>query len=255
MNKKIIITAVVLSLGTAVLASCSTAKHSVADNGENGLTNISASNVSEEPKNDINEYTTESETEKMIDDSSSAELSEYSEQVSSEKKSYDERADEIEEIKNHIQRIKETYPDVDERADWALNELFNIYPNLTDEQYVEILKVRGTDFTTAKPYQEAIIAGKNDISSPRLTLEKAKSIIAENNNFDIILDEFSKVQPYPDKTGGSGVTFAIYWLNETGSEQITIILQQRQIIYGIFDADGNDVYTEYLYSGGWSARG
>jgi len=77
--------------------------------------------------------------------------------------------------------------------------------------------------------QEKIIKGEIDADSPKLTLERALSIIAEHDSFADILSEFEKVQEYPDYAGGSGISIREYWLDENGEEKILIIKEQGEI--------------------------
>ena len=88
---------------------------------------------------------------------------------------------------------------------------------LTDAQREEGERHAGTFW-----YQEMMIFGRVDPAQPKLDLETAKKICAENTDFETILEEFDKIQPYPDYIGGSGITRFEYWVDGSTNPQITI---------------------------------
>ena len=81
------------------------------------------------------------------------------------------------------------------------------------------------------PRQEKIILGEIDRHSPRLDLDTVKTVMSDNETYDDVIFEFYKIQKYPDFVGGSGVTLIYYWLDEKGSEQICVIVEQNQIFF------------------------
>ena len=96
-------------------------------------------------------------------------------------------------------------------------------------------------------YQEMMIFGRVDPAQPKLDLETAKKICAENTDFETILEEFDKIQPYPDYIGGSGITRFEYWVDGSTNPQITIYYEQKQIYGETYNEDGTPLDTELLF--------
>ena len=96
-------------------------------------------------------------------------------------------------------------------------------------------------------YQEMMIFGRVDPAQPKLDLETAKKIVAENTDFETILEEFDKIQPYPDYIGGSGITRFEYWVDGSTNPQITIYYEQKQIYGETYNEDGTPLDTELLF--------
>lgn len=91
-------------------------------------------------------------------------------------------------------------------------------------------------------------AGSESSATPktgRMTLAEAKEIIAECDDFEEVMDSLEARQT-PDFVGGSGVTLIEYWLNRSGDEKISIILEQGQVYYEHVGADGSPI-AELLY--------
>ena len=128
--------------------------------------------------------------------------------------------------------LKNNYPNVYD----ILEKCMKSYPDLSDEQYKELLEVRRSDGWLYFPYKEAVIVGERDSSSPRMTLEDAKKVIEENRDsgFAIIVYKLSEIQP-PDQTGGSGGFTTHFFLDDDGNERIVAIYvhleQQNEIHY------------------------
>ena len=78
-------------------------------------------------------------------------------------------------------------------------------------------------------------------------METAKKICAENTDFETILEEFDKIQPYPDYIGGSGITRFEYWVDGSTNPQITIYYEQKQIYGETYNEDGTPLDTELLF--------
>lgn len=137
----------------------------------------------------------------------------------------------------------------DEKIQWIAKVYKNEGKIISDEQVQKLNEL----YVSQKKnpaferllYQEGIIIGDVDPNAPKLDLATAKDIIAKCNNFEEILSEFDKVQKYPDSLGGSGVSFLVYQLSEY--EEISIIIEQRDIAYAVFNPDGTVKSTEMLF--------
>ena len=142
-----------------------------------------------------------------------------------------------ESVSEDVINFLEKYPELKKRYDKAesiLDKCMKLYPNLSDEQYKELLEVRRYDGWLTFPYQEAVIVGKIDASSPRITLDDVKRVISENSDSDFnhIVKKLFEIQP-PDQTGGGDTINDQFLLDEEGN---LIIIEyglgdHRQILY------------------------
>lgn len=119
--------------------------------------------------------------------------------------------------------------------------------NEEQRQQLEALREEGERKAGRFWYQEMVIFGRVDPAQPKLDLETAKKIIAENTDFETILKEFEKVQLYPDFAGGSGVTNIEYWGGAGTNPQIVIIYEQSQIYGETYNEDGTLLDTELIF--------
>lgn len=119
--------------------------------------------------------------------------------------------------------------------------------NEEQRQQLEALREEGERKAGRFWYQEMVIFGRVDPAQPKLELETAKKIIAENTDFETILKEFEKIQPYPDFAGGSGVTNIEYWGGAGMNVQIAIIYEQSQIYGETYNEDGTLLGTELIF--------
>ena len=142
-------------------------------------------------------------------------------------------------VSEEVINFLEKYPELKNQYDKAesiLDKCMKLYPNLSDEQYKELLEVRKSDGWLTFPYQEAVIVGKIDASSPRITLDDVKRVISENSDsgFAIIVQKLSEIQP-PDSIGGSGTHTAQFFLDDEGNERIIAVYvglgRSLQILY------------------------
>ena len=85
----------------------------------------------------------------------------------------------------------------------------------------------------------------DDSKTGRMTLAEVKEILAECDDFEEVMDSLEARQT-PDFVGGSGVTLIEYWLDRSGDEKLSIILEQGQVYYDHVDADGSPI-AELLY--------
>ena len=119
--------------------------------------------------------------------------------------------------------------------------------NEEQRQQLEALREEGEHQIGRFWYQEMVIFGRVDPAQPKLELETAKKIIAENTDFETILKEFEKIQPYPDFAGGSGVTRIEYWGGAGTNVQIAIIYEQSQIYGDTYNEDGTLLGSELIF--------
>ena len=153
-----------------------------------------------------------------------------------------------EQIVTSVDHSEEVILSADKREELA--ECFKYLGEaLTDEQLLKLDELYISQNVVPAwgrlPYQERIIIGEIDPNAPKLDLATAKDIIAKCNDFEEILSEFDKVQKYPDFVGGSGVSLLEYQLSEY--EKISIIIEQRDIAYLVYNSDGTAKSTEILF--------
>lgn len=112
----------------------------------------------------------------------------------------------------------------------VLDDEYDEYASLTETQIEQLKDLRKSFVLGSFPRKEMIIKGEIDENSPRLDLETVKNIIQNNDSFENIIDEFWRIQTYPDFIfDGSGHTVIVYLLDDKGEEQITIHLEQHMI--------------------------
>ena len=120
--------------------------------------------------------------------------------------------------------------------------------SVTSEQS-QSSKPTSDESTSSNDEQNSTSSESENTSDSKLTLSKVKDIIAENDDFQSILDEIGKIQEQPDSSGGSGITWVEYWLDESGSERIIIYDVGDLICYDTYDSEGNFIKEECLYDG------
>ncbi|MGE5404931.1 MAG: hypothetical protein ACM3PP_08325 [Candidatus Saccharibacteria bacterium] len=79
--------------------------------------------------------------------------------------------------------------------------------------------------------EEKMVKGKLSPSQARIKLDDLKKAITKKPKFQDVVDEMNSISGAPDFVGGSGVTFQEYWLDDTGSEKVVVIVEQKEIIY------------------------
>lgn len=144
------------------------------------------------------------------------------------------------------------YPELKyhDKAEDILYECMELYPDLNDEQYKELFQVRMNADWIQSPYKEAVIVGKINGSSTRMTLDDVKKVIEENSDsgFDSIVAKLAKIQP-ADSVGGSGTTTVQFFLDDDGNECIIAAYfgfgKNRQILYYHSD-EYEPLYVEKL---------
>ena len=119
----------------------------------------------------------------------------------------------------------------------------------TDEQKAQLEQLKKKEQHVFGEFQRAraVILGELAADAPRITLEQLDSMTAESESFAEVMQKLRTAQPYPDFTGGSGVTLIEYWLDDDGTEQILVTLEQQDIIYIRLDEDGKFADWRTLY--------
>ncbi|MBQ5562100.1 MAG: hypothetical protein IIT39_01760, partial [Clostridia bacterium] len=108
----------------------------------------------------------------------------YNENVLQSSTEYGEKKKECDEF---VEQFKEYYGEfISDFNEDILRQIFYTYYGigLTQEKYKEIFEIR--IFQGVKPFDERSIAGLSDGSETKLTVEKAKEIIAHNDDFESI---------------------------------------------------------------------
>lgn len=143
---------------------------------------------------------------------------------------------------------------------------YTIYFNLTDfskeqqEKLIEISKTIDGDgqYThyTNYAYKYHLITGDISETDHKLTINEAKQIIEKykEQGLDKILNEFIKIQPYPDKIIGSGLSY-IYFISDNNydnpnREVISIELVNKNISCSYYDVNERkkeELYNEHDY--------
>ena len=82
------------------------------------------------------------------------------------------------------------------------------YAGMTFDEYLEV-----SDLRFKKPWEWAVLCGQITEDSPRLTLEQARAIAAENTDYESIRAAIESIQPYEDVSnrGGEASPFVLSW--------------------------------------------
>lgn len=95
--------------------------------------------------------------------------------------------------------------------------------------------------------ERAVLNGKLDPDTERLTLDEVNEILDRCNSYDEICRELAQAQTYPDFIGGSGVTKVEYWFDDYGYQKILLILEEEDAIYVKCDDSGKITDWNLLY--------
>lgn len=106
-----------------------------------------------------------------------------------------------------------------------------------------------SDESTNSNDEQSTTSSKDESTSDStLTLSKVKAIIAENDDFSDILSKITEIGGEPDSSGGSGITWIGYWLDEDDKQEIKLYdFSQIGIYLDTYDSEGNIINTECLY--------
>lgn len=94
-------------------------------------------------------------------------------------------------------------------------------------------------------YQEYVITGETDPNATKLDIETARRIINENTEYYKILNEFRKVQKYPDEFINIHIGCRSCYNN--GNESVVVMNTMMQIYFITRDSDGNVVSKELVF--------
>lgn len=150
-------------------------------------------------------------------------------------------------VASHTASEETSSPDDESSSTWDKWNTDESELSEEQRQQLEALREEGGRYAGRFWYQEMVIFGRVDPAQPKLDLETAKKIVAENTDFETILEEFDKVQPYPDFIGGSGVTRYEYWGDAGTNPQIVIIYEQSQICGETYNEDGTLLSSELIF--------
>ena len=89
----------------------------------------------------------------------------------------------------------------------------------------------------------AELNGEIDENAPRITTEEVVQMLDDGMDFRAVLLRLHELYPYPDYTGGSGVTNTEYWLDNSGTDFILLTYEYESIVHIVQHADRTaDVY-------------
>lgn len=148
-------------------------------------------------------------------------------------------------------KLKEAYvtnPDKDTNVRTITVKVTVTYAKaLTAEQIDALnqLKRKGDRLFGEFQREEKVIRGEFPADAPRLDMDTVERIKA--SSFADICKEISKLQPYPDYIGGSGVQLTEYWFDETGKEKLLLISPQDEIWYVRCSEDGSVAEQRTIY--------
>ncbi len=91
--------------------------------------------------------------------------------------------------------------------------------------------------------RNAELNGEIDENAPRITTEEVVQMLDDGMDFRAVLLRLHELYPYPDYTGGSGVTNTEYWLDNSGTDFILLTYEYESIVHIVQHADRTaDVY-------------
>ncbi|MBQ5339116.1 MAG: dockerin type I repeat-containing protein, partial [Oscillospiraceae bacterium] len=62
-----------------------------------------------------------------------------------------------------------------------------------------------------------------------------------------VMKKLQETQTYPDYFGGSGMTLIEYWLDDSGTEKVIVILEQQELVHIRLNPDGSQNAWDLLY--------
>ena len=77
----------------------------------------------------------------------------------------------------------------------------------------------------------AQLRGELAADAPRITLAEVMEMVSSGMDFRAIKDSLYERYPDPDYIGGSGVTRVEYWLDDSGTDYIELILEQKDLVH------------------------
>lgn len=137
--------------------------------------------------------------------------------------------------------------DHSDRPSWL--QLVAEFDNLKPEQKEKIKRLmeKGNMYAGNYIREIKIIEGELSANQERVKLEQVKNSISKNKNFEAIIAELDAIHGSPDFAGGSGISRNEYWLDEAGTEKITIFIEHPGIFYSKMLDEVTVEKTEKLY--------
>ena len=261
MKKRTIALTAVMSLLMLFFSGCSGTPKTTVDNSEADIKDALTSNASEQQsksESSKSESTEQASAEKP-DNESSLSIEEI-------KELYDNRSDpdadsKLQEINENNtssfaalkSRMIQTFHYKESGNDVSLLEqLFNDYPDISDEKYNEIIQNgKNKDGNYQRyPYDEAVILGLKSGDEPNITLDEVRTICAnaadkegyERNNY--IINEIEKIH-LPEAVSSNNNTARYYKLDPEGDIN-------REICVLTFARSADITVTYYTYNNGES---
>ena len=99
------------------------------------------------------------------------------------------------------------------------------------------------------PRAKAVIKGFLAADAPRLTPDAVSQMLEASDNVNVFMKKLTDAQPYPDWYGGSGITRCEYWLDDKGTEKISVDIGNYpdRVWYSKLRTDGSIQTSQELY--------
>ena len=94
----------------------------------------------------------------------------------------------------------------------------------------------------------AQLRGELAADAPRITLAEVMEMVSSGMDFRAVKDRLQELYPYPDYVGGSGVTRIEYWLDDSGTDYIDLIVEQQDLVHVIHGSSREENLFEKLLS-------
>ena len=118
--------------------------------------------------------------------------------------------------------------------------------SIEKKQQLNKLQEKGDNLIGSFRRAEKVLLGEISKDLSRITMDEINIFIESSDSFDETMQKIENSQPYPDFEGGSGVTSVEYWMNESGSEKILVLLEQKQMFHVVCNEDGKLISCDDL---------
>ena len=85
----------------------------------------------------------------------------------------------------------------------------------------------------------AELNGEIGEDAPRITAEEVMQMIDDGMDFRAVFQRLHELYPYPDYSGGSGVSNTEYWLDSSGTDFILLTIESESIVHIVHTPDGS----------------
>ena len=82
--------------------------------------------------------------------------------------------------------------------------------------------------------------------APRITLAEVEQMVSSGMDFRAVMTRLSELYPEPDYYGGSGLSLIEYWLDDSGTDYILLIVEQEDLIHVVHGDDRENRRYENL---------